>query len=52
MDEKGSLCCLNFLTVALSYHSKVNLVGSLDAEKLAEAGFLYLFNIGYPSSLL
>ena len=33
-------------------HSKVNLVGQLDAEKLAEAGRLYVFIIGFPASLL
>ena len=42
MDQQGSPCCLNFLAVTSSYHSKVYLVGALDAEKLAAAVLLYV----------
>ena len=54
MDQQGSPCCCNFLTVTSSCHSKVNLFGPQEAAKLAEEGFLFLsvFNIGFPSSLL
>ena len=51
MDKQGSACCHNFLTVTPSYHSKVNPVGPLDAEKLAEAVLLYVFNIAFPAFL-
>ena len=30
----------------------MNLVGPLDAEELEKVGFLYVFNIGFPASLL
>ena len=30
----------------------MNLVGPLDAEKLAEAVLLYVFNMAFPASLL
>ena len=39
------------MLVTLSYHSKVNLDGPLDAEKFAEAGCLYVFDIGFQASL-
>ena len=42
MKQQGSLCCFTFLTVTSSYHSKVNLVGTLDAEKLAAVVLLYV----------
>ena len=42
MDQQGSSCCLNVLTVTSSYHSNVNLVGALDAEKLTAAVLLYV----------
>ena len=32
IDQQSSPSYHNFLTVTLGYHSKVNLVGSLDAE--------------------
>ena len=51
MDQQGPPCYHTFLTVTSSYHSKVKFVGPLDAEKLAEAGFLYVFNIGFSASL-
>ena len=41
-----------FLFVKLSYHSKVNLVGQLEADKLAKAGILYVSIIGFPASRL
>ena len=44
MDEHGSSRCYTFLTVTLSYHSKVTPIGTLHAEKIAEAGLLYVFN--------
>ena len=52
VDQQGSPCCPNFMTDTLSYHGKVNLVGALDAEKLAAAALLYLLLIGFPTSLL
>ena len=52
MDQQGSPCYHNFLLVTLSYHSKVNHVNPLYAEKLAEAGYLYVSIIGFPASLL
>ena len=45
IEQRGSPCCYNFLTVTQSYHSKVNPVGSLNAVKLVEAVFLPVFNI-------
>ena len=52
INQKGSTCCNTFLTVTPCYHSKMTLGGSLDAEKLAEAILLYVFNIAFPVSLL
>ena len=51
MDPEGSPCYHNFLLVHSRYHSKVNLVGPLDAKRLPEAGCLYVFIIGFPASL-
>ena len=48
IDQQGSPCCPNFLTVTSSYHSKVNLVGELDAEKLAAAVLLYVLIMRFP----
>ena len=52
IDQQSSPSYHSFLTVPLSYHINVNLVGPLDAGKQAEAGFLFLFIIGFPTSLL
>ena len=52
MDQQGSPCYHSFLLVTLSYHSKVNLVGALDAETLVAAVLLYELWIGFPTSLL
>ena len=52
IDQQGSPCCGSLKWLSGRYDSKVNLVDPLDAEKLAEAGFLYVFNIGFPASLL
>ena len=49
-DQQGSPCCPNFLAVPSSYHSKVNLVGALDAEKLSAAVLLYVLWMGFPTS--
>ena len=38
------------LFVTISYYSKVNHVGSLEADKLEKAGFLYVSIIGFPAS--
>ena len=51
-DQQGSPCCLNFLAVTLSYHSKVYLVGALDAKKLAAAVLLYVLWIEFLTPLL
>ena len=50
VDQQSSPCYHIFLTVTLSYNSKVNLVGPLDVDKKVDAGFLYAFNIGFPTS--
>ena len=50
--QQSSPCYHNFLKLTLSYHSKVNLVGPLDAMKKEQAGFIYVFKIGFPTSLL
>ena len=52
MDQHGSPCCFNFLTVTSSYYNKVNLISALDAEILAAAVLIYVFSIGFPMSLL
>ena len=52
MDQHSSFCCFNFLEVTLSYHSKVNLVGALDAEKLEATVLFYVLLIGFPTSRL
>ena len=52
MDQQGSPCYPNFLSVTSRYHSKVNLVGALDAEKLTAAFLLYVLWIGFPTSPL
>ena len=39
------------MTVTPNYNSEMNLGGPLDAEKLAEAVLLYVFNIAFPASL-
>ena len=49
-DQQGSSCFHNFLTVTQSYHSKVNPIGALHAEKIAEAFLLFI--IAFPASLL
>ena len=49
MDQQGSLCCNTFLTVTQSYHSKVTPIGTLPAEKIAEAVMLYVFTIALPA---
>ena len=47
MDQKGSSWCHNLLTFTPSSHSKVNPVGWLDAEKLADAVMLYIFDMEF-----
>ena len=49
MDQQWSLCCNTFLTVTQSYHSKVTPIGTLPAEKIAEAVMLYVFTIALPA---
>ena len=51
MDQQGSPCCHIFLTVIPSCHSKVIPIGTLHAEKIAEAVLLYVFKMAFPSSL-
>ena len=51
MDQQGSPCCHNVLTISPSNHSKMNPVGHLGAEKLAEAVWLFVFKIAFPASL-
>ena len=50
MDKQGSACCHNFLTVTPSYHSKVNHVGSLVADKLANIVLLFVCNRAFPAN--
>ena len=50
MDQQGSPCYRNILLVTLSYHSKVNFVGQLDVETLAEESCSFVFNKGFPAS--
>ena len=45
MDQQGSPCCHNFQTANQSSHRQVILIGPLDAEKIAEGGFLYVSTI-------
>ena len=52
MNLQGSPCCGSLKWLSGSYGSKVNPVGPLDADKLAEAVLLYVFNIALPASLL
>ena len=52
MNQQESTCCHNFLTVTLSYHSKVTPIGELHVVKIAEAVLLYVFRIAFPASLL
>ena len=52
INQQSYPCYHNFLTVTLSYHSKVNFVGPTDGENYGEADFLYVFNVGFPASLL
>ena len=43
MNQQGSPCCHNWLTVPPSYFSKVISIGALNADKIAEAVWLYAF---------
>ena len=52
MYQQGPTCCHNFVTGTPSYHSKVNPVGKLDSEKLADIVLLYIYNKAIPASLL
>ena len=52
MDQSGSSCCHNFVTVVLRYHSKVNPIGALHAWEIYEAVLLCVFKIAFPASLL
>ena len=52
LDEQGSPRCYTFLTVTLSYHSKVTPIGTLHVEKIAKAVLVYVFKIELPASLL
>ena len=51
MDQQVSPCCLNFLRVTESYHSKVTPIGALRTEKMAEAVLIHVFRIAFPASL-
>ena len=52
MDHQGLSYCGYSEWRSGRYDSKVNPVGPLDADKLAEAVLLYVFNIALPASLL
>ena len=49
IDQQSSPCYHYFLTVTLSYQSKVKLAGSVEAENEAEAGFLFVYNKGFSA---
>ena len=51
MNQKGSPCCLNCLTVISSYHSKVTVIDSLDPDEITEVVLLYVFEMAFPASL-
>ena len=51
IDQQGSPCCHNFMTVTQSYNSKVTPNGDLHAEKITEATLLYVSTIALPASL-
>ena len=51
IDQHGSPCCHNFLTANQNYHRQVTPIGALDAEKVAEAVFLYVSAIAFPASI-
>ena len=42
IDQQGSPCCHNFLTLTPSYHSKVTSIGASTAKHIAKALFQYL----------
>ena len=50
-DQQGSPGYHFILTFTWSYHCNVNWVEPLDQEKQAEAGFLYVFDVGFSTSL-
>ena len=52
MVKKGSAYFFSFVAYIPSYFSKQNLIGPLNAEKIAEAVLLYVFKIGFPAPLL
>ena len=52
INQQGSHCCASLKWLSGRYDSKVNTVGPLDAENFATAILLYVFNIGFPASLL
>ena len=45
MDQQGSPCDHNFLTITPSYHSKVSSIDELYTVKIAEAVLLYVFKL-------
>ena len=49
MNQQVSPCYQSFLTVIQSYHSKVTPFGALNADKIAEAVWLYVFRIEVPA---
>ena len=52
MDQQGSPCYGSLKWLSESYDIKVNFVGQLDAKKLVASVLLYVFNVGFPASLL
>ena len=50
INQKGSSCCHNFLTVIQSYHSQVTHIGALHSEKIAESLLFYVSTITYFAS--
>ena len=52
LNQQGSPCCGSLMWLKGRYNSKVNLIGPLDWERFAAEMLLYVFNIGFPESLL
>ena len=51
MNQQGSTGCVSLKRLSGSDNSKVNPAIPLNADKLAAAVFLYVFNTGFPASL-
>ena len=51
MDQQGSPCCHNFLTITKSYHSTVTLICTFHAEKITVALLLSVLRTSFPAPL-